>query len=287
MGAHLKERSAAAAGEGRASVSARAPAPPAARPAPPPEEELEPDTARAEVVDRLLHAWQARLTYSLSPAALTQPFADWAMHLANAPGKQLALMEKAARKLVRFGLYLAHAARDPETACCIEPLPQDKRFADEAWRSPPFLFIYQAFLLQQQWWHNATTGLRGVSAQNERVVAFAARQLLDIVSPANFVLTNPEVLRQSLSEGGQNFARGALYFLEDWERAIAGRKPVGTEDFQVGRDVAVTPGKIVRRNELMELIQYAPATETVRPEPVLIVPAWIMKYYILDLSPEN
>ncbi len=253
----------------------------------PADEEPEPDTARADVIDRLLHASQARLTYSLSPAALMEPFADWAMHLANAPGKQAALVEKAVRKLVRFGLYLAHAAADTETPPCIEPLPQDHRFADAAWRQPPFLYIYQAFLLQQQWWHNATTGLRGVSAQNERVVAFVARQLLDLVSPSNFVLTNPEVLRQTLAEGGQNFVRGVLHFLEDWERAIAGRKPVGCENFQVGRDVAVTPGKIVYRNELIELIQYAPTAETVRPEPVLIVPAWIMKYYILDLSPEN
>ena len=253
----------------------------------PPDDELEPDAQRAEIIDRMLHAAQARLTYSLSPAALMQPFADWAMHFFNAPGKQLLLMEKALRKLVRFGLYLAHAASDPETPCCIEPLPQDHRFADPAWSKPPFLYIYQAFLLQQQWWHNATTGLRGVSAHNERVVSFVARQLLDIVSPSNFVLTNPEVLRQTFAEGGQNFFRGALHMIEDWERAIAGRKPVGSEDFQPGRNVAVTPGKVVYRNELIELIQYAPSTENVRPEPVLIVPAWIMKYYILDLSPEN
>jgi polyhydroxyalkanoate synthase subunit PhaC len=272
----------------RALVPAHGAAPPPATIAfLPGDEEPEPDTARAELIDRLLHASQARLTGSLSPAALMEPFADWAMHLANAPGKQTALVEKAVRKLVRFGLYLARAANDPDTPPCIEPLPQDRRFSDEAWHRPPFLYIYQAFLLQQQWWHNATTGLRGVSAQNERVVAFAARQLLDLVSPSNFVLTNPEVLRQTLAEGGQNFVRGALHFVEDWERAIAGRKPVGTEEFQVGRDVAVTPGKVVYRNELIELIQYAPTTQTVRPEPVLIVPAWIMKYYILDLSPEN
>jgi polyhydroxyalkanoate synthase len=245
------------------------------------------NAARAEVLDRLLHATQARFTSSISPAALLLPFADWALHLANAPGKQATLIEKAVRKWIRFGLYLTRAAVDKDAAPCIEPLPQDHRFADAAWREPPFSFIYQAFLLQQQWWHNATTGIRGVAAANEHVVEFVARQILDFFSPSNFVLTNPEVMRQTLIEGGQNFVRGGLNFIADWERAVAGRKPVGTEAFQPGRNVAATPGKVVYRNDLIELIQYAPATPTVRSEPVLFVPAWIMKYYILDLSPGN
>ena len=254
---------------------------------PAPSEEPDANAARAEILDRFLHAWQARITSSISPAALLLPFVDWALHLANAPGKQAALVEKAVRKWVRLGLYFARSAADKDQTPCIEPLPQDYRFANDAWREPPFSFIYQAFLLQQQWWHNATTGIRGVSIANERVVAFVARQILDIFSPSNFVLANPEVLRQTLAEGGQNFVRGGLNFIADWARAIAGRKPIGTEAFQPGRNIAVTPGKVVFRNELIELIQYAPATASVRAEPVLIVPAWIMKYYILDLSPEN
>jgi len=228
-------------------------------------DELGPDAAPAEIVDRLLHAWQARFTASLSPAALTLPVADWAIHLANAPGKQVALMEKAARKWVRFALYLAHSLADRSTRPCIDPLPQDHRFLGDAWREPPFSQIYQYFLLQQQWWHNATTGIRGVSAGNERIVAFVTRQILDLFSPSNFVLTNPEVLRQTVTEGGHNFVRGALNFFGDWERAIAGRKPVGTEAFRPGREVAVTPGKVVYRNELIELLQYAPVTERFAP----------------------
>lgn len=257
------------------------------RTAAPARDDLEVDTARAEVVDRLMHAWQARFTASISPAALVLAFLDWGMHLANAPGKQAALVEKALRKWVRFALYLSHQAGNPECAACIEPLAFDRRFTDPAWRQSPFDWIYQAFLLQQQWWHNATTGIRGVSPANEHVVAFTTRQILDLFSPSNFVPTNPEILRQALAEGGQNFIRGGLHLLEDWERAVAGRPPVGTDQFQVGRNVALTPGKVVYRNELIELIQYAPTTATVRPEPVLIVPAWIMKYYILDLSPHN
>jgi polyhydroxyalkanoate synthase len=155
-------------------------------------------------------------------------------------------------------------------------LPQ--RFRDEAWQLWPFKATHQGFLLQQQWWYNATTGVRGVSRHHERVLEFACRQLLDVLAPSNFILTNPEILAKTQREGGQNLVRGWINLLEDWERAANGRPPAGTEKFQVGKTVASTPGKVVFRNRLMELIQYEPLTEKVRPEPVLIVPAWIMKY---------
>ena len=119
------------------------------------------------------------------------------------------------------------------------------------------------------------------------MVEFMSRQLLDMVAPSNFPLTNPEILLRTLGTGGVNLIAGAHNFLEDWERTVSGKPPVGTEDFAVGRNLAITPGKVVYRNRLIELIQYAPATASVRPEPILIVPAWIMKYYILDLSPQN
>ena len=108
-----------------------------------------------------------------------------------------------------------------------------------------------------------------------------------MMAPSNFPLTNPEILTRTVASGGANLATGWQNFIEDAERVFAGKKPVGSENFVVGRDVAKTPGKVIYRNRLIELIQYAPATDTVRPEPILIVPAWIMKYYILDLSPHN
>jgi len=172
-------------------------------------------------------------------------------------------------------------------ARCIEPLPQDRRFAGELWQQFPFNFVHQGFLLNQQWWHVATTGIRGVSRHHEDVVEFASRQMLDMFSPSNFLLTNPEVLHRTMQQGGTNLAKGLRNLIDDWQRAVRGDKPVGAEEFVVGRNVAVTPGVVVYRNRLIELIRYAPATEKVRPEPVLIVPAWIMKYYILDLSPHN
>ena len=237
--------------------------------------------------DRPLHAAMARLTAGISPAALMQAYTDWAQHLLFSPDKQAELVEKAARKWTRYVDYGVRACADPGCETCIEPLPQDKRFAGEGWQKQPFAAIFQGFLLTQQWWHNATTGVEGVSKHHEDVVSFVTRQLLDVVSPANFPLTNPDVLDATLKQGGMNFVHGAANFWEDWRRAVSEAPPVGAEAFRVGRDVATTPGKVVLRNRLIELIQYAPATDKVHAEPVLIVPAWIMKYYILDLSPEN
>jgi len=245
-------------------------------------------TAIADITDRSLHAAIARFTNGLSPAALAHAYLDWATHLAYSPGKQLQLVDKAMRKAVRFVNYACRCAMEGgKTDLCIAPLPQDKRFVGEEWQKWPYNFIYQSFLLNQQWWHNATTGLRGISKRHEDMVEFGARQILDMVSPSNFPLTNPDILRQTFSKAGMNLVSGFQNLMEDWEHAISGKKPVGTENYVVGRDVAVTPGKVIYRNHLIELIQYAPQTEKVRPEPVLIIPAWIMKYYILDLSPGN
>jgi polyhydroxyalkanoate synthase subunit PhaC len=245
-------------------------------------------TALADITDRSLHAALARFTGGLSPAALGSAYLDWTVHLAGAPGKRLQLLDKAVRKTIRFANYASRYALDSgQAARCIEPLSQDRRFAGDKWQTWPFNLISQAFLLQQQWWHNATVGVHGVSKRHEEMLEFGSRQVLDMVAPSNFLLTNPEILERTISTGGLNLIKGGQHLIEDWERAVSGKKPVGTERFVVGKDVAITPGKIVYRNGLIELIQYAPATENVRPEPILIVPAWIMKYYILDLSPQN
>ena len=237
-------------------------------------------------VDRLLHAALGRLTGGISPAALALAWTDWALHLAQSPGKWGRLAEKAARKTRRFGDYAARSVAGAP-APCIEPLPQDHRFDAASWQRWPLNIIQQGFLLNQQWWHNATTGIGGVSPHHEQVVSFAARQFVDMLSPVNFLPTNPEVLQATREESGMNLVRGAAYLAEDLQRILLGRPPAGTEDFLPGKNVAVTPGQVVLRNRLIELIQYAPATSDVHAEPILIVPAWIMKYYILDLSPRN
>ncbi|MGB5775424.1 MAG: alpha/beta fold hydrolase [Sedimenticolaceae bacterium] len=246
-----------------------------------------PAAQAARMADRAFKANLARLTAGVSPAILARVYFDWLSHLALSPGKQVELVEKAARKLARFSRYAGQTAVDADTPPCIDPLPQDRRFADEAWQRWPYSFFYQAFLLNQQWWHNATTEIDGLAPESERVVSFIARQMMDLWSPSNIPWLNPEVTQATLATGGMNLLKGWQNFVEDSERIAAGKPPIGTEAFQVGRNLAVTPGEVVYRNHLIELIQYAPTTETVYAEPVLIVPAWIMKYYILDLSPEN
>ncbi|MEM4658544.1 MAG: alpha/beta fold hydrolase [Candidatus Methanosuratincola sp.] len=240
------------------------------------------------ILDRMIHAWLARrMTLGISPAALLLAYSDWFIHSAIYPGRQLELMEENMREALEFLDYSFKTILKPDAPPFIEPMPQDKRFEGEGWERLPFKLFYQSFLLAQHWFGKATTSVRGVSRHHEDVVSFVTRQILDVFSPSNFVLTNPEVLGTTLREGGANLVRGWLYFLEDLRRYIADEKPVGAEKYRVGKEVAVTPGKVVYRNRLIELIQYAPQTEQVYAEPILIVPAWIMKYYILDLSPHN
>lgn len=170
---------------------------------------------------------------------------------------------------------------------CITPPSFDKRFASEAWSHWPYNLMQQSFLLTQQWWQAATTNVLGVSKHHEQIVSFIARQWLDVLSPGNFIATNPLVTENANKSWGTSLVRGAINLIEDSERMMAGKPAAYADHLVVGRDLAITPGKVIYRNRLVELIQYAPATEKVHPEPILIMPAWIMKYYILDLSQEN
>lgn len=239
-------------------------------------------------VDRLFHAWMSAGTLGISPISLSQAWQDWLLHLAISPGKQRQIQIKAMEKVVRLQRLLAACALEQDGAVpCISPLPQDRRFAHPSWQSFPFNAVYQSFLLSQQWWHNATTGLPGVTKKHERLVEFYSRQILDMMSPSNVPALNPEVIDRTVRDGGLNLCRGAQNLINDLARLVEGAPGSDTETFRPGIEVASTPGDVVFRNELIELIRYKPTTESVKSEPILIVPAWIMKYYILDLSPEN
>ncbi|WP_085467812.1 alpha/beta fold hydrolase [Mesorhizobium australicum] len=251
----------------------------------PAREELGSEAFRA--IDRMREAMTARMSAGLSPTALAMAQFDWWTHLMAAPGKRLELADKAARKSARLLAHVAALDSDPDAPPTIEPLPGDDRFSGEAWRKPPFSIWAQSFLLTQQWWHNVTHEVPGVSPHHEDVVSFMARQMLDLFSPSNVPFMNPEIISRTIETGAMNFVKGFANWIEDQTRRVNGQPRVGAEEFAVGKDVAVTPGKVVFRNHLIELIQYAPTTPDVFADPVLIVPAWIMKYYILDLSPAN
>jgi len=212
---------------------------------------------------------------------------DWGVHLLASPAKQISLADRAVRNGFRFCEYLTRAFYGSMAQPVAAPAPNDRRFADPRWQIWPFNLLVQNFLLTESWWDHATTNVPGMTRRHLQQVNFIARQRLDRWAPSNFLATNPEVLARTASEGGMNLIRGAGNLVEDVVRLTTGERPAGTEDFEVGRNIAVTRGKVVYRNHLIELIQYAPQTPQVQAEPVLIVPAWIMKYYILDLSPEN
>jgi polyhydroxyalkanoate synthase len=243
----------------------------------------------ARPADRAFHAMLARATGGLSPAALLLAYIDWLSHLAASPQRQMEISQDAllgGKRLVESALHYFSPGQGPWSL--IKPQPQDRRFAAPEWECPSFNLFAQAFLIAEQWWHDASTGVRGVAKPNEAIVEFSIRQMLDVLAPSNFAATNPEVWQKAFRSGGETFVFGWQNLCSDWMRLLSGnRGPRDTSDFVVGETVAASRGKVVFRNELIELIQYYPCTSEVHPEPILIVPAWIMKYYILDLSPQN
>ncbi len=240
---------------------------------------------RYQTLDRGLRAAIARRTGGVSTHAFLSAWADWAFHMAGSPGRQLELAEHAvqnAQKLVSHALRL-----DPEAPPPFAPKPYDHRFDAPAWAAPPFALWQQGFLAVQDWWDRATDHLRGLRPEDADRVRFMARQTLDVVSPSNFPATNPEILAATLKTGGRNLTQGATHFAQDMMKLATGAHDPMPEGFRLGETLACTPGTVVLRTDLFELIQYAPQTPKVEAEPILIVPAWIMKYYILDLSPQN
>ncbi len=237
-------------------------------------------------LDRAIRAAVAKVTGGMSPHAVSETWHDWGLHLARSPGRQLELMERAWTNAFRVMAYGAGLSANPDTAP-FAPKSYDHRFADPAWDTPPFNIWKQGFLAVQDWWDHATDDIRGLRKQDADRARFQMRQMLDLVSPSNFPWTNPEIIKTTMMQKGQNLIDGSAHFTQDLMQTLTQEHRPPPEGFQVGTDLACTPGKVVYRNALFELIQYAPQTKKTHPEPLLFIPAWIMKYYILDLSPEN
>ena len=245
------------------------------------------DLPSLETLNRIARAMTGRFTHGVSPHEQYAAWFDWLSHFSRAPGRQLELALQAyvfcARLLALTPGFSVGDAADIRFA----PDASDRRFSDPAWRKLPYLFYQQAFLASEEWWRSATRPVRGQNTKNAARVAFMTRQLLDGLSPSNVPCLNPVIVERTLKESGNNLLRGAGNFVEDFLR-LATMRPAGPErGFRVGEEIAATPGEVIYRNDLIELIQYRPTTADVHAEPVLIVPAWIMKYYVLDLQPEH
>src|ERR1700759_408464 len=177
-----------------------------------------------------------------------------------------------------------------QTEPVIDSPSSDRRFKDDAWRENEiFDFIRQSYLLSARYVQDVVRQVDGLDPKTAQKVDFYARQFVDAMSPSNFLLTNPEVLRKTAETGGENLLKGLNNLLSDLEQG-KGKLRIKMTDmdaFKVGENIGVSPGKVVFQNDLMQLVQYAPATETVLKGPLLIGPPWINKFYILDLRPRN
>lgn len=238
-------------------------------------------------MDRAVRAAIGRFTNGVSPYATAASFLDWATHMAWAPGRRMALTTLALSNAMRLARYAALRAGGKVAPAPFSPPPGDRRFSAAEWQQPPFDSYVQAYLALEQFWLEATEPVRGMSKVHVDRVAFMAKQGLELFSPANNPFLNPVIQKRTIAEGGANLTRGFEHFVEDWGRLLDGGASGSAGSFEVGKDLAATPGRVVFRNHLMEVIQYAPTTDGVYSEPVLVIPAWIMKYYILDLRPHN
>ncbi|OWT74696.1 MULTISPECIES: alpha/beta fold hydrolase [unclassified Achromobacter] len=231
-------------------------------------------------LDRLVQASLVRSAGGISPIGLYLDCLDWAMHLAVSPGKQMSIWDMAKSPALE--------ATPPANR---SSLVADPRFKHPDWEKMPYRQFRDAFQRMEACWEAAASGVSGATPKHQNVVRFVGRQVLDLFSPSNVWWVNPEVLGAMSKTNGMSLLLGMQRMQADAADLLTGNAPGASEDkrehFRVGKDLAVTPGCVVFANPVMELIRYAPASKRTYPEPVLIVPSWLLKYYILDLSARN
>jgi len=249
----------------------------------------------AEQCQQVMQEFFARQSEDLGnkpfdPLNVTNAFGELFAQLLNDPAKLLEKQMALWQEYLQLWQNAAQRALGEDEKPYIEPDPRDKRFKDEAWQQNAlFDFLKQSYLLTARWMQHTVGEVHGLDPKDAQKVDFYTRQFVDAMSPSNFLMTNPEVLKATLESGGENLVKGLEHLLADLERS-KGNLRISMTDysaFKVGKNLAVTPGKVIFQNDLMQLIQYEPTTKEVYKTPLLVVPPWINKYYILDLQPEN
>jgi polyhydroxyalkanoate synthase len=247
----------------------------------------------AERSQRLVGDWldrQSKAAPSADPLNIGRAFMEMTARLMQNPARLVQAQIGFWQDYVTLWQNTTRRLMGMDTNPVISADPKDKRFRDDAWQqSEVFDFIKQSYLLSARYVHDVVGHVDGLDSKTAKKVDFYSRQFVDAMSPSNFVLTNPEVLRRTAETGGENLLRGLNNLLTDLERG-RGKLSIRMTDpdaFKLGENIAVSPGKVIFQNELIQLIQYAPATKKVLQRPLLIIPPWINKYYILDLRPKN
>ena len=234
--------------------------------------------------------YQADGQQPADPLHLTQTFMDFTAKMLADPNRLVQAQVELWQQYMKLWQVTAQRMMGQPVEPVAEPARGDKRFNDPAWKDEVvFDYLKQSYLLTARWLQGTIKQVEGVDDKTAKKVDFYTRQFIDAVSPSNFALTNPQVVKATVESKGENLLKGLQNLLADLERG-KGQLAIRQTDmdaFKVGGNIATTPGKVVYQNDIMQLIQYAPATEEVHEVPLLIVPPWINKFYILDLKPEN
>ena len=224
------------------------------------------------------------------PLKLTQTFMDFTARMLADPNRLVQAQMELWQQYMQLWQVTAQRMMGQKVAPVVEPAKGDKRFNDPAWKDEVvFDYLKQSYLLTARWLQGTVKQVDGVDDKTAQKVDFYTRQFIDALSPSNFAITNPQVVKATVESKGENLVKGLQNLLTDLERG-GGKLAIRQTDmkaFKVGGNVATSPGKVVYQNELIQLLQYAPATAEVYQMPLLIVPPWINKFYILDLKPQN
>ncbi len=251
-----------------------------------------------DIMQRVQNAWRAysqreltRNTFAIpDPMVVSKAFVDWWMQAATDPAPLVEAQEKAWGDYAALWASVLGGELGPEMPQIATPEKGDRRFGDKGWdQNPTYNLLKQSYLITSNWIMDSVGRVEGLDRPTQKKVLFYTRQMVDAMSPSNFVATNPEVLKETFDSHGENLVKGFENFVADVERG-RGRLDIAMTDyehFKLGENVAATPGKIIYQNDLMQLIQYEPSTTEVYRRPLLIVPPWINKYYVLDLQPKN